>query len=241
MEIPEAAEWIVSSRATSFGVITGYQGNYRYKILIVDDRWENRSVVKNLLEPIGFTLVEAVNGEDGIAKANSFQPDLIITDLAMPVMNGLEMVKQMRESPNLKQTIIIASSASVFDFHRQEARAAGCNDFIPKPVQAEELLDQLQYYLKLEWIYENTPKPEPPNTFVTNGDGWIVPETIHLQNLHTAVQRCRISEIQAAAQQLKQVDSQYSPFADKVLALASEFDIDAIALLLEQSAVKTDE
>lgn len=241
LEIPEAAEWIVSSRATSLGLITDYKGNYRYKILIVDDRWENRSVVKNLLEPIGFTLVEAVNGEEGIAKANSFQPDLIITDLAMPVMNGLEMVKQMRELPNLKQTIIIASSASVFDFHRQEARAAGCNDFIPKPVQAEELLDQLQYYLKLEWIYENTAKPEPANTFVTNGNGWVVPETSYLQDLNKAVQRCRVNEIQAAAQQLKQISSEYCPFADKVLALASEFDIDAIALLLEQSAVKTDE
>jgi signal transduction histidine kinase/CheY-like chemotaxis protein len=234
VELPEAQEWIMSSRVTSAGRVMGYESNYRHKILLVDDRWENLSVIKNLLEPIGFEIIEAVNGEDGLEKAHSFQPDLVITDLAMPVMNGFEMVKQMRGSETLKDKIILASSASVFEFHRQEARAAGCDDFIPKPVQAEELLSQLQQYLQLTWVYEDTPldKPETVTDSVADSHPWTVPEITHLQPLYAAVLRCRVAEIQAVAKQIKELDSKYSSFADKVLALADEFDIDAIAALI---------
>jgi signal transduction histidine kinase/DNA-binding NarL/FixJ family response regulator len=235
VELPEAQEWIISSPITSLGRVTGYEGDYRHKILLVDDRWENLSVIKNLLEPIGFEIIEAVNGQEGLEKAHIFQPDLVITDLAMPVMNGFEMVKQMRESETLKDKIILASSASVFEFHRQEARAAGCNDFIPKPVQAEEMLYQVQHYLQLEWVYEDTTLDKPESVTISSSDShpWIVPEIAHLQPLYAAVQRCRVTEIQAVAKQIKELDPKYSSFADKVLAFADEFDIDAIVALIE--------
>ncbi|MEA5569455.1 ATP-binding protein [Calothrix sp. UHCC 0171] len=234
VELPEAVEWMMTSRITASGTVMGYKGESRHKILLVDDRWENRSVIKNLLEPIGFEVIEAINGKEGLEKAHILHPDLVITDLAMPVMDGFEMVKQMRESEILKDQIIIASSASVFEFHRKEARAAGCNDFIPKPAQAEELLDQLQHYLKLEWIYEHTTvdeaKPLPTN--ISNVEAWVVPEATHLQALYTAVQRCRVAEIKAVAKQIKQIDPQYTPFVNKILTLTDEFDIDAIATLI---------
>lgn len=229
IEIPEASEWIIASRATAMGTVIGYKGDRR-SILFVDDRWENRSVMTNLLEPIGFEIVEAVNGEEGLEKAYSRKPDAIITDLAMPIMNGFEMVKQMRCSPELKNSIIIASSASVFEFHRQEARSAGCDDFLPKPVQAEELLHQLEKYLKLEWIYEEA---EAEVISISESDNWNVPEPEQLKPIYKAVQCCRVSEIEAEAKKLKEVDSKYSAFSDKILTLVDEFDIDAIAALIE--------
>jgi CheY-like chemotaxis protein len=219
---------------TSLGRVMGYESDYHYKILLVDDRWENLSVIRNLLEPIGFEITEAANGQEGLEKAHSLQPDLVITDLAMPIMNGFEMVKQMRESETLNDKIILASSASVFDFHRQEARTAGCNDFIPKPVQAEELLSQLQQYLQLTWVYENATLDRPDVTVSQKDENpWTVPEIAHLQPLYAAVQRCRVTEIQAIAKQIKEFDSKYSSFADKVFTLAEQFDIDAIAALIE--------
>jgi signal transduction histidine kinase/DNA-binding NarL/FixJ family response regulator len=236
LEIPEAIEWITASRVTSMGMIAGYKAQSRYKILIVDDRWENRAVIKSLLSPIGFEITEADNGKEGIDKSYSDNPDLIITDLAMPIMDGLEMTQEMRKSSTLKDKIIIASSASVFDFHRQEARAAGCNDFIPKPVQVEELLKQLQHYLELEWVYEKTEDiavvDNIPSSVINS---WVVPEASDIEPLYIAVQRCRVAEIQAAAKQLKEIEPKYIPFADKVLTLASEFDIDAIASLIKQN------
>lgn len=232
--LPEAQEWTIASRVTASGIVIGYEGDRR-KILLVDDRWENRTVLTNLLEPIGFEVIIATNGQDGLERAHSVHPNLVITDLAMPVMNGFEMVKQMRESEALKNQIIIASSASVFDFHRQEARAAGCNDFLPKPVQAEELLHQLQQYLELEWIYETINAIEAvsdPDSDASNTD-LQVPAPHELQMLYEAVQRCRVADIQAEMQRINALDPQYRAFTDRILVLVDEFDIDAIATLIE--------
>jgi signal transduction histidine kinase/FixJ family two-component response regulator len=230
----EAQEWIITSRVTASGIVMGYEGDRR-KILLVDDRWENLAVLTNLLEPIGFKIITATDGQDGLDRTHSLHPDLVITDLAMPVMNGFEMVKQMRQSEALKNQIIIASSASVFEFHRTEARAAGCNDFLPKPVQAEELLHQLQQYLELKWIYETTNAIEAasaPDADISNTD-LKVPAPHELQMLYEAVQRCRVADIQAEMQRINALDPQYKAFSDRILVLVNEFDIDAIATLIE--------
>lgn len=93
----------------------------------------------NLLEAIKFEMTEAVNAQEGLKKDYSVKPYVITKDLTIPVMNDFGMVKQMRCSPELKNSIIIASSASVFEFYRQEARPASCDDFLPKAVQAKLL------------------------------------------------------------------------------------------------------
>ncbi|MBE9165665.1 ATP-binding protein [Tychonema sp. LEGE 06208] len=162
LELPEAKNWAASSRVMPQGAIEGYAGS-KCKILIIDDRWENRSVLVNLLEPIGFEIIEANNGQEGIEQALKFSPDLIITDLAMPVMDGFEFLEKVRSSPQLHNQIVIVSSASVFESDRHKSLDAGGNDFLPKPVQAEILLELLQKYLQLDWIYDgNNPQKQNP-------------------------------------------------------------------------------
>ncbi|MCU0543549.1 MAG: ATP-binding protein [Oscillatoriaceae cyanobacterium Prado104] len=161
VQMPEAENWAAVSRAIKQEAIQGYQGSKR-KILVVDDSWENRSVLVNLLEPIGFAIIEASNGKEGIEQAVLTSPDLIITDLAMPVMDGFEFLQKVRSGTDsqgvshsqLKDQIVIVSSASVFDIDRHKSLDAGGNDFLPKPVQAETLLELLQKYLQLDWIYD---------------------------------------------------------------------------------------
>ncbi len=229
LDLREATNWMESASLESRQTVVGYQGEKR-KILIVDDRWENRSVIVNMLDPIGFEVIEAGNGQEGLEKAHECQPDLIITDLAMPVMNGFEMTQRLRESPSFRNTIIIASSASVFSFDRQQSREAGCNDFVPKPVQSEELLNQLQNYLDLEWIYE----PKDGLTIQTQDvsvpmSKMVVPPATELTALHKAARSGYILDIQEEANRLKQLDPQYVAFADKILELAEAFDDEAIA------------
>ncbi|WP_442948689.1 ATP-binding protein [Nostoc sp.] len=154
VELPEAEEWMQTHSIAFQNKVIGFKGE-KIKILIVDARWENRSIVINLLEPIGFEVFEASNGEEGLEKATEIQPDLIITDLTMPVMDGLTMTKHLRQLVELQNVVIIASSASVFGIDRQKALDIGCNDFLPKPIQADELLRQLQTQLQLTWIYHN--------------------------------------------------------------------------------------
>ncbi len=161
VEFPEVRDWAAASRVVSEGAIVGYTGERR-KILLIDDRWENRSVLLNLLEPIGFKIIEASNGLEGLEQVLQTAPDLIITDLAMPVMDGFEFLQKLRSRSDsegvsqreLQHHIVLVSSASVFEIDRQNSINAGGNDFLPKPIQAETLLEQVQKYLKLDWIYQ---------------------------------------------------------------------------------------
>jgi CheY-like chemotaxis protein len=74
-----------------------------------------------MLKPIGFEVIEAANGQEGIEKATQLKPDLIITNLTMPVMDGLEMTQRLRRLPDCQDALVIASSASVFEIDRQKA------------------------------------------------------------------------------------------------------------------------
>jgi len=134
--------------------IIGFKGEKR-KVLVVDDKWENRSVLVNLLEPLGFEIVEATDGRDCLNKVLKFKPDVILMDLVMPVLDGFEATRQIRKLTKLKKIVIIATSASVFDYSQLKSRKAGCDDFISKPVRVKHLLERLQVHLGLEWIYDD--------------------------------------------------------------------------------------
>ncbi|MEH2324693.1 MAG: ATP-binding protein [Nostoc sp.] len=114
VELTEAKDWATSLRTTQQGKILGFEGSKR-QVLVVDDRWENRSVLVSFLEPLGFVVIDVNNGREGLAKAQEIVPDLIITDLMMPEMDGYEMLRHLREIPELKDVPAIASSASVFE------------------------------------------------------------------------------------------------------------------------------
>ena len=103
-------------------LIIGLKGSKR-KVLVVDDKWTNRSVLVNLLESLGFEVAEAMDGLEGPAKARELKPDVILMDLVMPVLDGFETTRRIRFSPELEGVIVIAISASVFDFDRQLAKS----------------------------------------------------------------------------------------------------------------------
>ena len=151
----------------------------------------------------------------------------------MPVMNGFEMTQRLRESEELKDSVIIAFSASVFSFDRQKSREAGCNDFLSKPVQASELLEKLQYYLQLRWIYETREELISKNPESTKIGEMTIPPGELLTALYQAAKRGYISGIEESANQLKQLDPKYTAFANKVLELAEEFEDEAIVELVK--------
>ena len=133
--------------------LVGYKGRQR-QILIVDDLKENRSLLLKILNPLGFKLREAENGKQGLEIACSQPPDLILTDLLMPVQTGLTMVLQLRQIPEFEQLPIIGLSASTSELMEKKSNSVGCNAFLPKPIDEKQLLAYLQQYLHLEWVYE---------------------------------------------------------------------------------------
>ncbi len=132
--------------------ILSYKGQKR-RLLIVDDRQENCLVLLNMLDPLGFEILTAYNGQQGIEIACQTYPDLILTDLFMRVKTGFTMVKELRQIPEFTKLPIIATSANSFGTVRTESKQVGCNAFIATPVEQKRLMNLLKHYLKLEWVY----------------------------------------------------------------------------------------
>ncbi len=110
------------------GTIVGYEGDRR-TVLVIDDKDFNRTLIGDLLRPLGFIVTEAANGQEGLEKALKQKPDLVLADLVMPVMDGFEMARRMRLIPGLRDAIVIAISASVFEFDQRMSQKVYCDDF----------------------------------------------------------------------------------------------------------------
>ena len=236
LELPIATA-VMDSKQASTKTIIGCQGKAR-KILVVDDKWENRSVIVNVLQPLGFELFEAINGVEGLEKATEFNPDLIITDLVMPVMDGLEMMEHLRSSDNLKYLLIIASSASVYELDKQQSWKAGCDDFIPKPVDIAELLETLKQHLQLEWVYEDfIPKPEIKTDAGSEEiqlDAIVPPPSDILLLLYDFAKRGSVFDIRQEAEKLEKLDAKFVPFAKIIYKLAKEFKVKELRKFIEE-------
>ncbi|MGK7928632.1 MAG: ATP-binding protein, partial [Spirulina sp.] len=220
-----AKEWIHAATLSERGQILGYTGQPK-KILIVDDTEVNRTVVVEVLKPLGFLMAEAGNGREGLKQLAEFQPDLIITDIVMPKMDGYEMVKAIRQCKG-GDLPILASSASVSLADQSLAIAAGCNNFLEKPVDMEKLFICLQKYLKIDWIYEEEEKiPEPEMKEI------VFPTESELECLEKAAKIGDIKEIQEEARRLAKGEPKYQEFCDRILNLVAEFDDEGILKLV---------
>ncbi|MDJ0691228.1 MAG: response regulator [Xenococcaceae cyanobacterium MO_188.B32] len=212
--------------------IAGYQGE-RQKIMIVDDRWDNRSVLIDLLEPLGFELAEAANGREALDKAIQWQPDLIISDLVMPVLDGFEMTRQLRQIPEFQNIPIIAISASVFDTEQQKCRDYGCDDFVPKPINSEDVLVKIGEHLRLDWIYE--PQEIQSTSSKASVDSAIIfPPDSELVTLKEAAEIGDFDLVEREISRIQQLGSQYQPLVNKLLQLSQEFDDFKIIELIER-------
>jgi len=204
--------------------IKGFKGQAR-KILIVDDEVVTRSILVNFLSPLGFDVRQVTNGQEAIDKALDYQPDAIFMDLVMPVMDGFETTRHIRRYPQLKEVIIIAASASVFEQHRQESLAAGCNDFVAKPIKTGELLEKLRVHLKLEWLYENDAAEQEETvmpTDKTSRPAYGPAQKIGKQLYELAMRGNVIGLLEQAAQ-LEQQDHKLLAFVTEVKRLADAF------------------
>lgn len=222
--------------------IIGFQGD-KQKVLVIDDKPLNRSVLFNLLEPIGFDVLEAVDGLDGLQKAHAFQPDVILIDLVMPTLDGFEATRRLRQSPQLKDTVVIAISASVFDFDQQHSLQVGCNDFLPKPIREADLLDKLELYLGLKWIYAEKQSGETASDRFTHSAlapasllsaSMTAPPADELAALFDLAMRGDLRGLSKRAAQLEDMNPQFRPFTTHLRQLAKGFKGRQILEFLKQ-------
>jgi two-component system cell cycle response regulator DivK len=118
------------------------------RILVVEDQEDNRRIVRDLLTANDYEMTEAENGEEAIVAAVKDRPDLILMDIQLPVMDGYEATRRIKAEPSLSSIPIIAVTSYALSGDEEKARAAGCDDFVPKPYSPRQLLAKIREYLR---------------------------------------------------------------------------------------------
>lgn len=113
------------------------------RVLLVEDNEDNRVIYATILSHYGYGVVEAPNGLDGVAKAERDHPDLIIMDISLPVMDGLEATRRIRANPDTARIPVIAVTAHARDTDRQQVLNAGCDEYLAKPVEPRRLVEEV--------------------------------------------------------------------------------------------------
>ncbi|MGB1252099.1 MAG: response regulator, partial [Candidatus Promineifilaceae bacterium] len=178
------------------------------QVLIVDDKPGNRTVLADLLQPLGFAVTEVEDGEIALAHLQNRRPDLVLTDLVMPRLDGFELVRRVRQQPQLADLPIIALSASVLERDRSLAVDA----FLLKPIDTHLLLETIKTVLNIEWLYAAVEKDTT----------LILPPVAKIEELRQLVRK---GDISAAKQAGKEISAEFPVFGQRVLSDLSTFKL----------------
>ncbi|MBV6627545.1 MAG: response regulator [Rivularia sp. (in: Bacteria)] len=234
IECPVAEDWTESNSMTKTGKIVGYTGE-RKRVLIVDDRWENRSLLINLLSSIGFELIEAENGQEGLEQAIKYEPDLIISDIKMPVMNGWKMLDEIHKVDKLANTLFFFCSVNSSDNLSQKAISSGANHFLNKPVKSKELYRALAKHFKLNWLYQNEEIVKPAIKKSLARNQIVTPPISELSMLLEFAKKGKIKGIQKELDRIALIDDKYQDFVNELDSFAKSFNINKIRTYLQKN------
>lgn len=117
-------------------------------VLVVEDNPDNMLLFQDVLQALNYTVIQARDGESGVKTAKSEKPDLILMDLSLPRMDGWTAAKQIKEDPELTHIPIIALTAHAMVGDRERALAAGCDDYLAKPINLREFREKIKRYAK---------------------------------------------------------------------------------------------
>ena len=118
------------------------------RILMIEDTEDNRQILRDLMDSVGYTLLEAVDGADGVAAAAREQPDLILMDIQMPVMDGYEATRRIKANPATRHIPVIAVTSFALAGDEAKTKEAGCDGYVAKPFSPQLLLAKIHEYLK---------------------------------------------------------------------------------------------
>ena len=207
--------------------IINYEGPRR-SILLADDVDSNRAVLMDMLIPLGFDVFAASDGRRALLEAERLKPDLIVMDVMMPVMDGLEVMRRLRLTPGLDAIPIIAVSASAESDDITRARDAGANAMAPKPLQRASFLELIGQQLRLKWIVEDA----TPTAMAE--EGLIAPPQPEIDVLHQLALEGHLTEIGRRAHRLASLDVRYTAFATQLKKMANAYQSKAVLSFLSR-------
>jgi signal transduction histidine kinase/DNA-binding NarL/FixJ family response regulator len=203
------------------------------RLLIVEDREANRKLLLKLLEPLGFEIREALNGQEGIKIWEKWDPHLIWMDMRMPVMDGHEATKRIKATTKGQATVIIALTASAFEEDRKIILSEGCDDFVRKPFREAEIFDRLAKHLGVRFVYEGLveegKEEKAAKDVLTSAELASLPADWVADLYQAAVQ----ADAELILGYLDQVRDQNGPLADALASLVHNFRFDIIMALTQ--------
>lgn len=215
------------------GTVVGYAGP-RKSVLIVDDVPQNRAMLMDVLHPIGFAVRDARNGQECLDLLDSVKPDLIVMDLMMPVMDGREATRAIRQlPPPFAQLPIIIVTASASHAEELKSNEAGANAFLTKPIEQEILFKTIGELLSLTWIEEEFPL-ETGGTWERGSGELVIPPPDEMETLRQLAKLGNMQKIWERAAFLIDLDVRYGPFATRLRTLAQGYQSKAIVALVER-------
>ena len=225
-------------RAAARYAIALEPGQPRYRLLIVDDKPDNRTLLIKLLMPFGFDMREARNGQEAVDISQEWPPHLIFMDLRMPILGGYEAVSEIRRRASENAPVIIALSASSIEEELSTALSKGCQHFLRKPFQSSEIFESLERFLGVRFVYEDDPAASDGMdlsdalTRLTPAALAALPDDLR-EELRYAV---RIVDFEQLTTKLAERIRPYNaPFADAIARVMFEYRVDLLDQLFQQS------
>jgi signal transduction histidine kinase/DNA-binding NarL/FixJ family response regulator len=214
--------------AQSARTVVGYAGA-RLRVLVADDDGVSRDLAADFLAGLGFEVRRAADGAAALEQLRAAGVDLLVTDLVMPRVDGMELIRAVRSAPSARAPKIIAVSASASDYTSQEALDAGCDAFLSKPLHFADLLDRITVLLHVEWQYQDAAVPVIQRTVAS--DTFALQRDLADELYHLAMQGDIAGLVERATQRLGS-DPSACGFCDELRALAREYDTGGIRRML---------
>lgn len=213
-------------------------GQPRYRILIADDRADNRQLLVKLLKTIECELKEAENGQDAVEIWEEWEPHLIWMDMRMPIMDGYEATRIIKESAKGQTTTVIAVTASSYEEKRGMVLSAGCDDFVRKPFKESEIFDLMHQHLGIRYVYEEDADAHDPVSSEKARPKAVTPEALGAlpHELLAALEQASIhgdtDRVKSLIEDIRSIDA---ALADALAVMVANFDHDNILRLIEKS------
>jgi two-component system sensor histidine kinase/response regulator len=207
------------------------EGQPEYRVLVVEDKLDNRQFLLDLLSQVGFQVLEAENGEEAVAMFKQERPDLICMDIRMPVMDGYEATRRIKALPGGDGTPIIALTASVFEEDREPIMVAGCDGFVRKPLKEHELFENIKQLLGVRFRYMGSSEKLKNGAHLDHGALAQLPEELKEQLL-VAAHKLDTDEIENV---MAEIENYSAPLAASLRNLAKQFRLDVVIKAVEKS------